>query len=428
MTMASPSSVKYDILYDTGLYIFEYRSSDLNGNNEENKDDDFTPDRFKYQLRGLSTDTEVNIWTQFCAKCFSYKPNPPSSEYFRRHYFNDPMKDPKLIRVMSTLNEGTSDIVSSVRIFRRLISTGCKGVLKAGGIGEVCTLPSHRKRGLAKALLSNALQIMSSEEENMECSLLHASQSLISVYEKSGGYVSVPTKWSSVTLRSDILFNDIIVGERNQMSLSVRLAQFPKDTKRLHEIHQVYSERRFAGCIIRSMEYWNKYLRFEIGESIYVLTTDDDKGSTSTVNEDGIISWLSIRPRDGRYQLQDFGKDLQLCEKIGLSIHSVMKKLLVSALEQYGCDITSSVHQLALHLPTPILQDIQDVRQECLWIDWSQEILEEDDNGWMYKSLPKHAMSSSVNSSDKASTRERDMVYLVQSLERPHLIWPADSF
>lgn len=428
--MTSSSSVDDDILYDTGLYIFEYSSSDFHRNNEKNKDDDITPDRFKYQLRGLSTDTEVNIWTQFCAECFSYKPKPPSSEYFQRHYFNDPMKDPALIRVMTTLSESTScDIVSSVRIFRRLISTGCKGVLKAGGIGEVCTLSSHRKRGLAKALLSNALHIMSSEEENMECSLLHASQSLVPVYEKSGGYVSVPSKWSSVTLKSGNLFNDI-VGKRNEMSLSVRLVQFPRDTKRLHEIHQVYSERRFAGCIIRSIDYWNKYIRFEIGESMYVLTVNDNKGST--VDEDGIISWLSIRPRDGRYQVQDFGIDVNLCEKIGLSIHSVMKKLLVSALEQYGCDITSSVatgdHQLVLHLPTPIVRDIQDARQECSWIDWSQEILEENDNGWMYKSLPEHTMASSLNHNDKISMRERDMVYLVQSLKRPHLIWPADSF
>lgn len=408
--------------------LLKYSSSYLYSYNEKNKDNDFTAGRFQYQLRGLGTDTDVKVWTQFCAECFSYKPNPPSSEYFERHFFNDPKKDPKLIRVMTTLSQNTNcGIVSSVRIFRRLISTGGNGILKAGGIGEVCTLPFHRKRGLAKALLMNALLIMSSEEENMECSLLHASPSLMPVYENSGGYVSVPSKWSLITLKRDIIFSNEIVGERDGVSLSVRLAQFPKDTKRLYEIHQVYSERRFAGCIIRSMDYWNEYLRFEIGESMYVFTYNN---KYSTVDEGDVISWLSIRPRNGRYQLRDFGIDLQLCDKIGLSIHSVMKELLASALKQCCENATSSVvtsdHQLLLHLPTPIVHDIQDARQKCSWIDWSKQIVEEDENGWMYKSLPENV--SSFRNNDETVKRERDMAYLVETLKRSHLIWPADSF
>ena len=31
---------------------------------------------------------------------------------------------------------------------------------------------------------------------------------------------------------------------------------------------------RFAGCIIRSIEYWNEYIQYEIGDSIYVLTNN----------------------------------------------------------------------------------------------------------------------------------------------------------
>ena len=75
-----------------------------------------------YHLRSLTED-DITRWSEFCASVFSYKPNPPPSSYFARHYHNDPRRDASLIRVLihcpnNTMEEcQNGEIVSSVRIF-----------------------------------------------------------------------------------------------------------------------------------------------------------------------------------------------------------------------------------------------------------------------------------------------------------------------
>jgi hypothetical protein len=88
----------------------------------------------KYLLRGLRTDNEdsnITEWTNFCALAFAHKkPTPPSAMYFLRHYNNDPRHDANLIRVLMSLNPETEEMemASSVRIFRRTLSSGPGGL------------------------------------------------------------------------------------------------------------------------------------------------------------------------------------------------------------------------------------------------------------------------------------------------------------
>jgi predicted GNAT family N-acyltransferase len=289
------------------------------------------------------------------------------------------------------------EIVSSVRIFKRKLSTGSADeCINAGGIGEVCTSMHHRKRGLAKVLLNNAIDAME-KEEGMDCSLLHAAPAFVPVYQKVG-YECVRSSWSLVEIEM-INMTQLVQKENLQEKTKIRLAEFPKDTERLRHIHKSYSEDRFAGCVIRSTAYWNEYICKEIGSSLLVLTIPNEEQSG-----DYIVAWISVRPRNGRFQLRDFGVDCSVAKEHGMSKLSIFAKLLMSALPQEKGVLT-------LHLPSPILEDIKAGQHEMnLFPNGS---ISEDDDGWMYKKLNDSA---------------ENMVRLVKVQPRPHFIWPSDSF
>ena len=241
----------------------------------------------------------------------------------------------------------------------------------AGGIGEVCTHADHRKRGLSKILLQAAIRIMTSR--GMKLSLLHAAPSFFSVYEKSGGYSCVTSKWSLVTMNCSKLVT-------LPYTHTIRHAQFPQDTARLQELHQGYSEGRFVGCIVRSKEYWNTYISKELEGSLWTLVKGNE-----------FVACLSIRQRGDRHQLRDFA-----CDTSTISVSEAMSTLLSQAIDE---------EQFCLHLPTAIVEEIRE--SNPAFVDWSTYAAEDDD-GWMYKTLQadQKSMSGATN----------------------HLIWPADSF
>ena len=102
--------------------------------------------------------------------------------------------------------DNKNQIVASCRIVLRTISTGRRRpsqekddevinlTLNCGGIGEVCTDITHRRRGLSTILLTNAIQIMK-ERTDIHISSLHASFQFFPFY-KSLGYISTCTSSS----------------------------------------------------------------------------------------------------------------------------------------------------------------------------------------------------------------------------------------
>lgn len=345
-----------------------------------------SPSPVAYTLRSLCDDeSDIRRWAEFCAFCFGDKPNPPTTEYFERHFFNDPWRDASAIHIIEFEgDDGKADIASSMRVFRRTISDGQSGTMEAGGVGEVCTHPDHRRRGLSKILLEKSIAFM--ESCGMETSLLHAGAAVTPVYKKNGNYDCTKSRWSVVKMdRAKLCAPD--------EGYSVRLAVFPADTEALLPLHKVYSEDRFAGCIVRTRQYWNEYLREEIGNSLFVLA------------EGGVVvAWLSIRPRSGRFQLREFGINR---ECVGAT--QAISVLLRKALEK---ESSSEIHFL---LPTSVLDDVKngDTKDVSTFILWDEGVQEEDDIGWMYRPIVKKDSRSG-------------MVEIAKGGE--HLIWPADSF
>uniref|UniRef100_A0A7S4MSD4 N-acetyltransferase domain-containing protein n=1 Tax=Odontella aurita TaxID=265563 RepID=A0A7S4MSD4_9STRA len=334
-----------------------------------------------YTLRSLRDDeTDLSRWADFCAFCFGNKSDPPTKNYFKRHFFNDPRRDASAIHIIEFLGVGGKiEIASSMRVFLRTISNGRGGTIEAGGIGEVCTHPEHRRRGLSKMLLTKSISFM--ENCGLETSLLHAAAAVTPVYKKNGNYECTTSRWSLVKIDQSKLCG-------NCEGYSVRLANFPSDTKILMHLHRIYSEERYAGCIVRTELYWNKYLSKEIGNSLFVL-----------MEGDAIVAWLSIRPRGGRFQLREFG----------------MKKDIISAAKAISLLLhkACSDDNINFLLPTTVLDDIEGTDTYSSFVQWEDGVQEEDDIGWMYRVIAK----------------KEDTPGMVEiTKENEHLIWPADSF
>jgi predicted GNAT family N-acyltransferase len=352
---------------------------------------------YNYDLRGL-TENEISHWAKFCAHCFSYKPDPPPPSYFERHYYKDPLRRAEWILV--AVERDTGNIVSSVRIFHRLVSIlqrdTTSTVAVAGGIGEVCTLPTHRRLGLSTRLLTLALSIMSQESKNMEYSFLHASPEFHPFYNKLG-FTAVPSHWSILKVYPNRQY--VPWGDLKEHSLNFRSAQFPQDTRRLSKIHSTFSEKRFSGCIIRSDEYWNQYVQGE--GSLYVLV----EAKTNL-----ICSWISFRTRpNNRYQVRDFGND-QAILSTGKSFYFLVRCFRDTIVQQKKQDEKTVFD---LHLPTALLRDIKqsfsDLQEPNSFFDFDRSYTE-DDNGWMWQPLIQRQEGGAVH------------------IASDHLIWPLDSF
>ena len=360
--------------------------------------------RVHYTLRGLVAE-ELDDWYNFCASIFSYKgKHAPPPSYFERHFVNDPYarNDPSLIRV--ALYENT--IVASCRIFLRTISTGgtATGIL-CGGIGEVCTSPSHRRRGLSKALLLNSLTIME-HNLNVRASLLHAAPAFFPVYQ-SVGYQGMASRWSNITLTGKGIKQSSAAKTPSDSEYIIRLAQFPHDTQQLHSLHQHFSERRLAGCILRSKDYWEKYISKELEGSLWVWEEKTRKNTDDITESSSILGWLSLRRRGDDWQLREFG-----CNPQKATCQEVMEALLFHAFQEIMPDQEAIPDSLRLKVPTFL------VRQEEKSALFPQEavvdIESDDDLGWMYRPIGQNGISLP------------DICQSEGNLQ--HLIWPSDSF
>lgn len=359
-------------------------------------------DTISYEIRGLRDEKEIESWAAFCASVFSYKANPPPASYFERHYRNDPTRSPSLVRV--ALYQG--QIVASCRLFLREVSTGdgTGSSLSAGGIGEVCTADDHRRRGLSKVLLRNVIEIM--QERRLQVSLLHAAPAFFPVYEKAGGYVCTTSSWSVVPISTaDERMTSTITTSASTSSAvptTIRKASFPNDTERLSHLHRIYSEQRFAGCILRSTDYWNDYLSIELQGSLWVL----EVGGT-------VVSWLSLRSRGDRFQLREFGFD-QNCSVTGITTSTALSTLLAHAIKELptSSEDDDDDDSRLLAVPTFLLDECRSRggEESLPHIDWPK-LTNDDDLGWMYKILDERIVIASIDGS-----------------QTPHLIWPADSF
>jgi len=180
--------------------------------------------------------------------------------------------------------------------------------------------------------------------------------------------------------------------------LALRLARFPEDTTDLQKIHGDINERKYAGCIVRSHNYWNQYISKELEGSMSVLL--DENGS--------IRSWLSVRRKSDRIQMRDFG-----CMDCSSQGYQALIVLLSQAVGNLDLEENETFD---LVIPTKVLTQVHESFEKCLNTAgislnaflWDSIQLEED-LGWMYQPIGPDGFS-------------------MPDASQPHLIWPADSF
>lgn len=403
--------------------------------------------QFTYTLQTLNTIDEVKQWTKFCADCFSYKTNAPPSTYFLRHFMHDPLARPQHIFVATC----EDSIVASVRIFIRELNDGVGGVIRAGGIGEVCTSSMHRKKGLSHRLLSMALMSMSDNNLNLQVSLLHASDVFQPVYAKFG-YVSSCTRWVQVRFRfrfdeykSATSITSISKGRSRQRYI-VREVEFPNDIKVLsHMYTQLNTKHR--GCLIRSHDYWEKYVGPEMflasGCAKPLVLCDDDKP----------IAWLSLRIiSEHECIIKDFGcipndSSISISDVLSILIHHIFNNEDCIP-SNYNYISMKSKHQdvsCNIKLPTFLWDQVKldvidttctsndvaaNINQRKSSSGFIPETVESDDDfGWMYKVLENDNNNNDENMNMSASYFLQNVTIIHSNISKEgHFIWPTDSF
>lgn len=195
------------------------------------------------EIRTLRPD-ELESWFDHCALAFGEQEN---RQYFVNHWQNDPWRSLETISV--ALDGGR--IVSTVRVFLRQIYLRGEKV-PAGCLGEVCTHPAYRGRGLATRLIQRSIAWM--REHDIPISALSTGGSS-SLYTRLG-WQSVPVLWGAARIRAgsdpSLDFRPLDLGNEEDLAIASRL-------------HAAFAQR-YNGIFARDHpDYWRRWVRAEAG-------------------------------------------------------------------------------------------------------------------------------------------------------------------
>jgi hypothetical protein len=319
-------------------------------------------------------------------------------------------------------NDDGEEIVASCRVFRRRVYVSGREV-DVGGIGEVCTSSDHHRRGLSRELLSDCLAALA--DDGTALSFLHAAPDFFPVYE-GAGYVGAKTSWTVVPYRHSSTASN---GEEERPGLRVRPASFPADAGPLSRLYRELCSSR-SGCLVRSAEYWERYLAEEWKGRFWVAVTAATATGAGEEQEDGeaVRGWMIARWRgssgDGtrRVQVCDFGHGGGGSGDPGAARQAfdALLRRVVDELCLSGDGASSSASQrrrIDVVLPTIAASAIcrpsppgPGGMEDGGIVDWASATVE-CDHGWMYRALGdgSQELLDEITASD-------------------HLMWPADSF
>jgi len=205
-------------------------------------------------------ESELEKWLEFVPMTFSNgNPAPEFRQYFRNHYYNDPLSG--LDSIFVALEEG--EIASTLRVFNR--KTHLNGTtIATGGIGEVCTDPKYRAQGLSTKLLEKAIEYMN--EKGLLISTLRTG--LFEFYRRRG--------WAeSNSLLSVRQLSEATFDASNFTDFRVREIDWEHDLSALQALHEA-SAIRANGVFVRdNQDYWTKWVACEAGVAPTIVTTND---------------------------------------------------------------------------------------------------------------------------------------------------------
>lgn len=161
--------------------------------------------------------------------------------FFQRYFENDPAFRDDLCLVA----EEGGRLVSTLQIFPKTIRINGAS-LRLGGIGNVFTAASHRRRGIASLLLHRAIAIMEAEE--FDVSLLFATR--LAFYAQFG--------WAS---HRRLLGAVSPPAARPAPDARVRPFEVERDLGAVMAVYDAYNRER-SGAVVRDRRYWEGQLRY----------------------------------------------------------------------------------------------------------------------------------------------------------------------
>jgi predicted N-acetyltransferase YhbS len=178
--------------------------------------------------------------------------------YFAACYRHDPEARSEHSRVVIVDGE----IVSHIRLYDRWQRVG--GVpVHVGCVGDVCTLPEHRRRGYCRALLEDALAYWDDQEYDLSMIV-----SGVGVYERCG-WVTFP-EMAYRAQAADLA--------SSSGGYAVRRFARAEDLDAVAAVHEAYHEGRSLATV-RTRAYWERHFYWITGEreEAFLVATSGDE-------------------------------------------------------------------------------------------------------------------------------------------------------
>jgi len=217
------------------------------------------------EIRTLKIE-EMEAWFDHCMYCFNKgEYNYEYRQLFVNHWTNDPWRD--LDSILAAFED--NEILSTVRVFHRNIYFNGEEV-SMGGIGEVCTKPAYRGRGLSTKLLEAAIHLM--EERKIKISML--STGLYSFYARLG--------WKEITLYE----KTVDLTGKCRENPNIHPVDFDKDCVQLMKIHKEYNNR-LNGPVVRYEEpYWKNWVKNKQHVTHLIWENDEGRATAYILGEE----------------------------------------------------------------------------------------------------------------------------------------------
>ncbi len=235
-------------------------------------------------IRRLRWPEERDAWLDFVAACFKSKGTP--REYFERHLLYSADANEPLILVAT---DECSTFCASLRIFRLKQKICGRSYTNVGGIGEVCTHPNYRRRGIGRQLLEEAVKSMKNQE--MDYSILHASKHLREFYVRAGWNIALPVRRR--------LLRVMLCNNASSFSGILCRRGARSDIPSLYAIWKEFSEARIdSGIQLRDLDRFRRWSWVELAVvgTLWVAEHDGD-----------IVGYCSVVETAHSYRCREYG-------------------------------------------------------------------------------------------------------------------------
>jgi GNAT superfamily N-acetyltransferase len=398
----------------------------------------------RFEMRGLRNQDEVVPWGALCGAGFSHRPGDP--DRFRKKYNYDPTASLELTRVAVPIGEDTR-MAGTVRLFRRKWNTGTKGeTCGMVGLGEVCTHPDFRGKGIASLLMKDAYvwcekaaeaahaeAVAAGETPLPYISTLHAAASVGPLYQKYGFSSLHSIAYGRLALADAFAASgsEDIKGTHGAMGLTASPAtveegfDWSANWEQLQAAHSsMCSHLELVGTTVRDKEYWLRWMPNVTGNRMVVFMDKDDKSK--------ILAYAAFARKNDHYRLSDAGMSKEVAsnpeaaafvlESAALyAVQADLKEGKIPSAEAVkddaacvsGAAIPSVLVSLAVHDASGS-SGLFSVNHAAF-----------TDEGWMGKPL----LNETTGVADKASPGEEAVARLKEAAEKgKFIVFLADSF